>query len=154
MKTSNFEVQFLMSLRDHIETRYPGLVFISPRAERSAFSEAPSPDVIVKNPATGGQLAIEIKGGASSSSVPSALVPKLKAMKAFGLASMDGGEHTPVWLVSTATVPPAMKSVLKDEDIHVVQSDTVEGALRSLDSPLFELEQGSRPVDKVPKTRP
>lgn len=149
MKTSNFEVQFLTSLRDHIEACYPGLVFIAPRPERSASRDAPSPDVIIKNPVTGGQIAIEIKGGTSSSSIPSALVPKLKAMKALGLGSADGA-HTPVWLVSAASVPPAVRSVLVDENIHVVQSESVEGALRSLDSPLLELEQGS--PDGAPKS--
>lgn len=136
MKTFNFEVQLIKQLDEQLAEHYPGLVLVVPRPNWG--NGGATPDLVIENIRTGDKLAIEVKGGSTFNSVPSASISSLIAMKSFGKMQGEKGD-TSVWLVTSAFVPDPLKQSLAAENIHVVQSQSVEEALGELELPLSKL---------------
>ncbi|SDG21634.1 MULTISPECIES: hypothetical protein [unclassified Duganella] len=137
MKTSNFEVDFIKRLRQHVEDNYPELEFIAAlrgNLDRSVILE--TPDALLYNSRTSQALAVEVKGGSSVSSVPAASILSLKAMKKLKLLFDKPVHKVAVVLVTSAFLPPAIRAMLDDAGIYSIAIDAHVDPIRSFDEVL------------------
>jgi hypothetical protein len=141
MKTSNFEVAFIKTLNEHVERNYSHLEFIVPQPG-SFGGPFTVPDAILYNQRTAEAIAIEIKGGTSENSVPSAIVQKLKAMKELQLPSKHRINKVIVALVTSAFLPPTIKSTLEIEGIYCITLETTGEFVKVFDPVLRKFASG------------
>jgi len=135
MNTPNFEVQFITRLRDHIVSKYPELSFSVSRTPQQ-------PDVVIENTRTGTALGVEVKGGNSANPVPPATIAVLIELSAAMKDRYPHSRRIELWVVSTGKVLPPWADILANEQIRVINADSVDDALGKLDSRLRALAAG------------
>lgn len=135
MNTPNFEVQFITRLRDHIVSKYPGLSFSVSRTPQQ-------PDIVIENKSTGNALGVEVKGGNSDSPAPPATIAVLIELGAAMKERHGHSRQLDLWVVSTGKVLPPWADILANEQIRVINADSVDDALNQLDRRLRALAAG------------
>lgn len=103
---------------------------------------AQQPDVVIENKSTGNALGIEVKGGNSDNPVPPATIAALIELNAAMKDRYGQSRRLELWVVSTGKVLPAWADILSNEQIRVINADSLDDALNKLDRRLGALAAG------------
>ena len=137
MKQTSFAETFVSLVTTTVAPRHAALRFTAPSSSYTAIhgSTGPAPDLVIENVSTGRTVAAEVKVAEPGRPISFSVLPAIKLMRA---AFPD--DRIKLVIFTVGEVPPGVRSGLEGENIQLESVQSVEEAVKRLETLVRELE--------------